>query len=346
MTIALIGLLIPFVNIDIPVMAVAIIGLAYLFDFYNGMHDAANSIATVVATKVLTPFQAVTWAACFNFGALFLFGLGVAATIGKGLLDISVIDNTVVMAALIGAIIVAAGSTHLGIPLSISHCLIGGLGGVAVMKAGFGALKASGFLKVIAFIFVSPLLGYIFAGLFSVATIWIVRNMSPRKVDKHFRHLQMLSAGLYSLSHGSNDAQKTIGLITMVLIANKVITPASHPPYWVELTSYSIIALGTMLGGWKVIKTLGMRMTKLTPFGGFSAESSASLTIFLASFLGVPVSTTHTITGAIAGVGAVKGTRGVRWKVARNIIWAWILTIPLSATFGMIAYKIFLLLGL
>jgi PiT family inorganic phosphate transporter len=278
-------MILSFLGIHIPVMALLIIVLAYIFDFYNGMHDAANSIATVVATKVLTPLQAVTWAACFNFAALFLFGLGVAATIGKGLIDISIIDNTVILASLIGAILVEAGSTHMGIPLSVSHCLIGGLGGVAIMKAGFGALKASGFLKVIAFIFLSPVIGYIIAGLFSVITIWLVKDMAPRKVDKYFRRLQILSAGMYSLSHGSNDAQKTIGLITMVLIANNVITPAGHPPYWVEVTSYSIIGLGTMLGGWKVIKTLGMRMTKLTPFSGFSAESSASLTIFLAVFL-------------------------------------------------------------
>lgn len=339
-------MIISFLGISIPLIAVVIILLAYIFDFYNGMHDAANSIATVVATKVLTPLQAVTWAACFNFAALFLFGLGVASTIGKGLIDVNIIDNTVILAALVGAIIVEAGSTHLGIPLSVSHCLIGGLGGVAVMKAGFGALKASGFLKVIAFIFLSPVIGYLIAGLFTVLTIWIVKNMSPHKVDKQFRRLQILSAGMYSLSHGSNDAQKTIGLITMVLIANNQIAPTGHPPYWVEVTSYTIIGLGTMLGGWKVIRTLGMRMTKLTPFGGFSAETSASLTIFLASALGIPVSTTQTISGAIAGVGAAKSTRAVRWKVARNIIWAWILTIPLSATFGMIAYKILLMLKL
>ncbi|MCX6151097.1 MAG: inorganic phosphate transporter [Ignavibacteriales bacterium] len=337
---------IPFIDITIPTIAVIIIALAFLFDFYNGMHDAANSIATVVATKVLSPFQAVAWAAFFNFAALFIFGLSVAATIGKGLIDTSVLDNTLILSGLIGAIIVAAGSTHLGIPLSISHCLIGGLGGVAVIKAGFGALIASGFLKVIAFIFISPLLGYIFAGVFSVVTIWIVRNMAPRKVDKNFRKLQLLSAALYSLSHGSNDAQKTIGLITMVLIANNVIQPASHPPYWVEFTSYTIIATGTLLGGWKVIKTLGMRMTRLTPFSGFSAETSAGLTILFASAIGVPVSTTQTISGAIAGVGAIRSTRAVRWKLARNIIWAWILTIPLSATFGIIAYKIFLFLNI
>lgn len=325
---------------QLPTLAFLIILLAYLFDFYNGMHDAANSIATVVATKVLKPLQAVTWAAFFNFAALFIFGLSVAATIGKGLIEPSVIDNAMVLAGLVGAIIVAAGSTHLGIPLSISHCLIGGLGGVAVIKGGFASLKAAGFIKIIAFIFISPLLGYLIAGLFSVATIWLVRNMAPGKVDKHFRKLQLVSAGLYSLSHGSNDAQKTIGLITIVLINNGLMAASTHTPYWVEISSYSIIALGTMLGGWKVIKTLGMKMTRLTPFSGFSAETSASLTIMIASALGVPVSTTHTISGAIAGVGASKGTRAVRWKVARNIIWAWILTIPLSATFGIIMYKI------
>ncbi|MGE5429493.1 MAG: anion permease [Syntrophomonadaceae bacterium] len=335
---------IPYIGVTLPVIAVLIIALAFLFDFYNGMHDAANSIATVVATKVLSPFQAVAWAAFFNFSAIFVFGLGVAATIGKGLVVVSVLDNTVILSALIGAIIMAAAATHLGIPLSISHCLIGGLGGVAVFKAGFGALIASGFLKVIAFIFISPVLGYLIAGIFSVITMWIVKDSPPRKVDKHFRKLQIASAAAYSLSHGGNDAQKTMGLITMVLIANKALSPAAHTPYWVVFCCNAVIALGTLFGGWKVIKTLGMKMTKLTPFGGFSAESSASITIFIASAFGVPVSTTHTISGAIAGVGAAKSTKAVRWKVARNIIWAWILTIPLSAAFGMITYKILLLL--
>lgn len=340
------SLTLPFIGVTLPAIAVLIITLAFLFDFYNGMHDAANSIATVVATKVLTPFQAVAWAAFFNFAAIFVFGLGVAATIGKGLVVVSVLDNTVILSALIGAIIMAAAATHLGIPLSISHCLIGGLGGVAVMKAGFGALIASGFLKIIAFIFISPVLGYLIAGLVSVITIWIVKDSSPRKVDKYFRKLQIASAAAYSLSHGGNDAQKTMGLITMVLIANKALSPAAHTPYWVVFSCNAVIAFGTLFGGWKVIKTLGMKMTKLTPFGGFSAESSASITIFIASAFGVPVSTTHTISGAIAGVGAAKSTKAVRWKVARNIIWAWILTIPLSAAFGMAAYKILLLLNL
>ncbi|HEX2964128.1 MAG TPA: anion permease [Ignavibacteriales bacterium] len=340
------SLTLPFVGITLPLIAVLIITLAFLFDFYNGMHDAANSIATVVATKVLTPFQAVAWAAFFNFAAIFVFGLGVAATIGKGLVVVSVLDNTVILSALVGAIIMAAAATHLGIPLSISHCLIGGLGGVAVLKAGFGALIASGFLKIIAFIFISPVLGYLIAGIFSVITIWIVKDSAPRKVDKHFRKLQIASAAAYSLSHGGNDAQKTMGLITMVLIANKALSPAAHTPYWVVFSCNAVIALGTLFGGWKVIKTLGMKMTKLTPFGGFSAESSASITIFIASAFGVPVSTTHTISGAIAGVGAAKSTKAVRWKVARNIIWAWILTIPLSAAFGMATYKLLLLINL
>jgi PiT family inorganic phosphate transporter len=340
------SLTIPLIGITLPVIAVLIITLAFLFDFYNGMHDAANSIATVVATKVLSPFQAVAWAAFFNFAAIFVFGLGVAATIGKGLVVFSVLDNLVILSALVGAIIMAAGATHLGVPLRISHCLIGGLGGVAVLKAGFGALVASGFLKIIAFIFISPVLGYFFAGMFSVITTWIVKDSSPRKVDKYFRKLQIASAAAYSLSHGGNDAQKTMGLITMVLIANKALSPASHTPYWVVFSCNSVIALGTLFGGWKVIKTLGMKMTKLTPFSGFSAETSASITIFIASAFGVPVSTTHTISGAIAGVGAAKSTKAVRWKVARNIIWAWILTIPLSAAFGMLTYKALLLLSL
>jgi PiT family inorganic phosphate transporter len=328
----------PFINVTLPLFALIIILMAFLFDFYNGMHDAANSIATVVATKVLSPFQAVAWAAIFNFAAIFIFGLGVAATIGKGLIDKSVLDNMVIFSGLVGAVIMASGATHLGVPLSISHCLIGGLSGVAVLKGGFGVLIAKGFFKVILFIFLSPVLGYFIAGFFTVITMWLVRNMAPKKVDKHFRKLQILSAAAYSLSHGGNDAQKTMGIITMVLIANKVITPDAHTPYWVVFACQTVIALGTLLGGWKVIKTLGMKMTKLTPFGGFSAETSASLTIIFASLVGAPVSTTQTISGAIAGVGAAKSTRAVRWKVARNIVWAWVLTMPLSASFGIFSY--------
>lgn len=319
---------------------ILIIVLAVVFDFYNGMNDAANSIATVVSTRVLTPLQAVIWAAFFNFVAAFIFGVHVATTIGTGIVDVRIVDNFVVLSGLVGAIILTASATHLGLPISVSHAIIGGFGGAAVTKAGFGALIISGYTKVIIFIFLAPIMGMVMALLFSFITIWIVRKMNPRKVDKQFRRLQLLSAALYSLSHGSNDAQKTIGIITIALFTNGVLGSTFYVPTWVILLSYSFIALGTLIGGWKVIKTLGMRITKLTPFGGFSAETSAGLTIIWATILGIPVSTTHTITGAIIGVGSIKGFSAVRWGVAKNILWAWVLTIPLSAIFAMITYEV------
>jgi PiT family inorganic phosphate transporter len=321
-------------------IVVLIIVLALVFDFYNGMNDAANSIATIVSTRVLTPFQAVAWAAFFNFAAAFIFGVHVATTIGTGIVDVNVVDNFVVLSGLVGAIVLTSSATHFGMPISVSHAIIGGFGGAAVMKAGFGALIISGYTKVLIFIFLAPILGMVMALLFSLITMWIVRNMNPRKVDKQFRRLQLLSAALYSLSHGSNDAQKTIGIITIALFTNGLLGSTFYVPTWVIFLSYSFIALGTLLGGWKVIKTLGMRVTKLTPFGGFSAETSAGLTISWASMLGIPVSTTHTITGAIIGVGSIKGFSAVRWGVAKNILWAWVLTIPLSALFAMLTYLI------
>jgi len=317
-----------------------IILLALVFDFYNGMNDAANSIATIVATRVLTPFQAVAWAAFFNFAAAFLFGVSVAATIGKGLVDVSIVDNYVILSGLVGAIVLTATATHFGLPISVSHSIIGGYGGAAVAKAGFEALILAGYTKVIIFIFAAPLIGMVMAYFFSVITLWIVRNKQPRKVDKYFRRLQLVSAALYSLSHGSNDAQKTIGIITVVLFTNGLLGSTFYVPFYIIILSYSVIAFGTMVGGWKVIKTLGMRVTKLTPFGGFSAETSAGLTIMGATILGIPVSTTHTITGSIIGVGAVKGLSAVRWGVAKNILWAWVLTIPVSAISAVITYEI------
>ena len=317
-----------------------IILLALVFDFYNGMNDAANSIATIVATRVLTPFQAVAWAAFFNFVAAFLFGVSVAATIGKGIVDVNIVDNYVILSGLVGAIILTATATHFGLPISVSHSIIGGYGGAGVAKAGFEALIMSGYSKVVIFIFAAPIIGLIMAYVFSVITLWIVRNMQPRKVDKYFRKLQLVSAALYSLSHGSNDAQKTIGIITVVLFTNRLLGDTFHVPFYIILLSYSVIAFGTLVGGWKVIKTLGMRVTKLNPFGGFSAETSAGLTIIGATILGIPVSTTHTITGSIIGVGSVKGLSAVRWGVAKNILWAWVLTIPLSAIFAMITYEV------
>ncbi len=316
-----------------------IILLALIFDFYNGMNDAANSIATVVATRVLSPFQAVAWAAFFNFVAAFLFGVSVATTIGKGIVDVSIVDNFVILSGLVGAIILTATATHFGLPISVSHSIIGGYGGAGIAKAGFSALILSGYSKVVIFIFAAPLIGMVMAYIFSVITLWIVRNKQPRKVDKYFRKLQLVSAALYSLSHGSNDAQKTIGIISVVLFTNGLLGTTFRIPFYIIILSYSVISLGTLVGGWKVIKTLGMRVTKLTPFGGFSAETSAGLTIIGATIFGIPVSTTHTITGSIIGVGAVKGVSAVRWGVAKNILWAWVLTIPLSAIFAMITYE-------
>ena len=321
-------------------IVVLIILLALVFDFYNGMNDAANSIATVVSTRVLTPFQAVAWAAFFNFVAAFAFGVSVATMIGKGIVDVNIVDNFVIFSGIVGAVILTASATHLGLPISVSHAIIGGYGGAAVMKAGFGALILSGYTKVLIFIFLAPILGMVMALLFSLITLWIVRNMNPRKVDKYFRKLQLLSAAVYSLSHGSNDAQKTIGIITIVLFTNNMLGATFYVPFWVIIISHSVIALGTLLGGWKVIKTLGMRVTKLTPFGGFSAETAAGLTIIGATLGGIPVSTTHTITGSIIGVGSIKGFSAVRWGVAKNILWAWVLTIPLSAFFAMLTYLI------
>lgn len=326
-------------DFQVLIFPIIIILLALVFDFYNGMNDAANAIATIVSTKVLTPLQAVAFAAFFNFIAAFLFPAAVALTIGKGLVDVSIVDNHMIMAGLVGSILVTGGATHFGLPISASHAIIGGYVGAAVTKAGFTSLIAGGFIKVVTFIFIAPFLGFIFATIFSVVTRWIVKDKPPRRVDKYFRKLQLVSAAAYSLSHGSNDAQKTMGIITAILIANSfVASDIAHPPYWVILASHIMIALGTLLGGWKVIKTMGMKMTKITPFGGFSAETSAGLTIITATILGIPVSTTHTITGAIIGVGSIKGFSAVRWGVAKNILWAWILTIPLSALAASLTY--------
>ncbi|MDH7514988.1 MAG: inorganic phosphate transporter [Bacteroidota bacterium] len=321
-------------------VVVVIIALALVFDFYNGMNDAANSIATVVSTRVLAPLQAVVWAAAFNFIAAFFFGVHVASTIGTGIVEISVVDNTVILASLIGAILTTATATHRGLPISVSHAIIGGYGGAAVTKAGIGVLIISGYTKILLFIFISPLFGMVISSLFSAATLWIVRKQPPRKVDKWFRRLQLVSAAWYSLSHGANDAQKTMGIIAIVLFTNGLLGPVFSIPMWVIFMCYGFIALGTLVGGWRVIRTLGMRMTKLTPFGGFSAESGAAISIITATLLGIPVSTTHTITGAIIGVGSTRGLSAVRWGVARNIVWAWVLTIPLSAGFAALMYPL------
>jgi len=306
--------------------------LALAFDFMNGFHDAANSIATVVSTGVLKPQQAILFAAFFNIVAIFIFELKVAATIGKGIVMPSVVDHHVVFGALIGAIFWNIVTWWHGIPSSSSHALIGGIVGAVIAKSGAGALIATGVWKTVAFILVSPLLGFALASLLMVAVAHLFRRTSPLYVDNWFRRLQLVSAGLYSLGHGGNDAQKTIGIVWMLLIASgHVAATAELPPSWVIWACYIAIGLGTMFGGWRIVKTMGQRITKLKPVGGFCAETGGAITLFLATSLGIPVSTTHTITGAIVGVGAVRRASAVRWGVAGNIVWAWIFTIPASA---------------
>ena len=313
--------------------------LALVFDFMNGFHDAANSIATVVSTGVLKPSQAVVFAAFFNFVAIFIFDLSVAATVGKGIVQPGVVDVNVVFGALTGAIAWNVITWYYGIPSSSSHALIGGIVGAVIAKAGTGALLSSGIIKTVLFIFVSPLLGYLLGSLMMVLVANIFRRTRPLKVDKWFRRLQLLSAGAYSLGHGGNDAQKTIGIIWMMLIATGYATAADKsPPIWVIICCYMAIGLGTMFGGWRIVKTMGQKITKLKPVGGFCAETGGAMTLFLATALGIPVSTTHTITGAIVGVGSTQRASAVRWGVAGNIIWAWVLTIPASAFVAGMAY--------
>ena len=324
-------------QISIYTLAFLII-LALLFDFMNGFHDAANSIATIVSTRVLKPHQAVIWAAAFNFLAYFLFELKVAGTIGKGTIDPSIVDHYLIFGALVGAIVWNIVTWYYGIPSSSSHALVGGLVGAAVAKAGFGSLISAGVLKIIAFIFIAPFLGFTIGSLMMVIVSWLCKNMSPSKVDKHFRRLQLVSAAGYSLGHGGNDAQKTIGIIWMLLIAAGASSPSEHVPAWVVLACYTAMGLGTMFGGWRIVKTMGNRITKLNQARGFCANSAGALTLFFATALGIPVSTTHTITGAIAGVGSTRGARRVRWGVAGNIVWAWILTIPCSAMIAAAAW--------
>jgi inorganic phosphate transporter, PiT family len=324
--------------------------LALAFDFMNGFHDAANSIATVVSTGVLKPGQAVVFAAFFNFVAYFVFPLGVAATIGKGIAMPGVVDMHVVFGALVGAITWNLITWYYGIPSSSSHALIGGIVGAVVAKAGTSALITAGVLKVLAFILVSPTLGFLLGSLLMVAVAWICRRVSPSRVDKYFRSLQLLSAGAYSLGHGGNDAQKTAGIIWLLLIAATAANvpglpewmkaSSNHLPGWVVICCYVTISLGTMFGGWRIVKTMGQRITKLKPVGGFCAETGGAMTLFLATGLGIPVSTTHTITGAIVGVGSTQRASAVRWGVAGNIVWAWIFTIPASAFVAAMAWWI------
>ncbi len=320
-------------------IVIMLVALALAFDFMNGFHDAANSIATVVSTGVLRPGQAVLFAAFFNFVAIFVFQLSVAATIGKGIVDPGVVDTHVIFGALVGAITWNFITWYYGIPSSSSHALIGGIVGAVIAKAGTGALLSAGIMRTVAFIFVSPLLGFLLGSLMMLAVAWLFRKTTPSRVDSWFRRLQLVSAGAYSLGHGGNDAQKTIGIIWLLLIATGyAATGDKAPPYWVIISCYIAIAAGTMFGGWRIVKTMGQKITKLKPVGGFCAETGGAITLFIATGLGIPVSTTHTITGAIVGVGAARRASAVRWGVAGNIVWAWIFTIPASGFMAMVGY--------
>jgi len=317
-----------------------IVAVALAFDFVNGFHDAANSIATVVSTRVLSPRWAVVWAAFFNFVAFVVFGLHVANTIGKGIVDPSVVDAAVVLAALVGAIAWDLITWWYGIPSSSSHALIGGLAGAAVAKAGTHFLDGPGLTKIAVSIVLSPVLGLVLGFLLMMAVIWIVRRSTPARVDGWFRRGQLVSAALYSLGHGGNDAQKTMGIIAVLLFATGHLGTTFYVPLWVVLACHAAMALGTLSGGWRIVRTMGLRITKLRPVGGFCAESGGAITLFAATALGIPVSTTHTITGAIVGVGAVTKLSAIRWGVAGRIVWAWIFTIPASAFISAVTWSL------
>ena len=322
----------------------AIIVVALAFDFVNGFHDAANSIATVVSTRVLSPRYAVLWAAFFNFIAFLFFGLHVANTIGKGIIDPAVVDPAVVFAALVGAIAWDLITWFYGIPSSSSHALIGGLAGAAVAKAGAGSLDSAGLTKVTVSIVLSPLLGLVLAFILMTAVFWTFRRSTPAKVDNWFRRGQLLSAALYSLGHGGNDAQKTMGIITVLLFATGHLGNEFHVPLWVVLACHAAMAAGTLSGGWRIVRTMGLKITKLKPVGGFCAETGGAITLFAATGLGIPVSTTHTITGAIVGVGAITKLSAIRWGIAGRIVWAWVLTIPASAFIAGLTWSLLQLL--
>jgi len=315
--------------------------LALVFDFMNGFHDSANAIATVVSTGVLKPQAAVAMAAFFNFVAIFVVSMKVAATIGKDTIHPDVVDHYVIFGALVGAIVWNVITWYYGIPSSSSHALVGGLVGAAVAKAGTGSLVAAGLLKIVMFIVIAPLLGFVLGSINMLLVSWIFVRATPRKVDTWFRRLQLVSAAGYSLGHGGNDAQKTMGIIWMLLIATGYSQPTdAYPPLWVIISCYAAISFGTLFGGWRIVKTMGQKITKLKPVGGFCAETGGAITLLLASFWGVPVSTTHTITGAIVGVGSAQKASAVRWGVAGNIVWAWIVTIPAAAFMSAIAWWI------
>jgi PiT family inorganic phosphate transporter len=315
-----------------------LIVLALLFDFMNGFHDAANSIATIVSTGAMKPQFAVIWAAFFNFIAFLVFGYAVATTIGRGIIDPAIIDHKVVFGALVGAISWNIITWYYGIPSSSSHALIGGLAGAAVTKGGISTVIAAGFLKTAAAIVLSPLVGFFLGSLLMIIVAWLFRRATPRRVDRWFRRGQFVTAALYSLGHGGNDAQKTMGIIWMLLIAAQISKPQEALPFWVVIVCQAAMGLGTLFGGWRIVKTMGQRITKLKPVGGFCASGSGAITLFVATSLGIPVSTTHTITGAIMGVGGVQKLNAVRWGVAGSIVWAWLLTIPCSAFIAGVAW--------
>jgi PiT family inorganic phosphate transporter len=320
------------------ILVIIIVFLALLFDFINGMNDAANSVATIVSTRVLSPRQAVLWAAFFNFVAAFLFGVHVANTIGQGIINTKVVSAPLILATLIGAIIWSYFCTRMGFPISVSHALVGGLVGSALAKSGIKSLIVSGLLKISLFIVLAPLIGLVLGYIIMIAVMWICRKRSPQTIDHWFRRLQLLSAALYSIGHGTNDAQKTMGIIAMLLFSTGYLGGTFYVPFWVVISCYLAISLGTLSGGWRVIETLGMKMTKLKPVHGFSAETAAASSILFSTFLGIPVSTTHTITGAIIGVGATNRLSAIRWGLAYRIVWAWVLTIPGSALISAICW--------
>jgi inorganic phosphate transporter, PiT family len=320
-------------------LVIVIIAVALIFDYLNGFHDAANSIATIVSTRVLTPGQAVAWAAFFNFVAAFGFGVHVAKTMGRGFVDLSTVTPQVILAGLIGAIVWDLITWYLGLPTSSSHALIGGYAGAAIAHAGFGAVLWGGWGPTLLFIVLAPLGGMVLGFFIMVATVWICRRTTPRRVDRVFRRLQLVSAAFYSLGHGTNDAQKTMGIISGVLYTSGMMK-TFHIPFWVVLACHAAIALGTLSGGWRIVKTMGMRLTQLRPVDGFAAETAGATTLLLTALAGIPVSTTHTITGAIVGVGSTKRASAVRWGVAARIVWAWLLTIPASAIIAALALEV------
>ncbi|HEX6177732.1 MAG TPA: inorganic phosphate transporter [Thermoanaerobaculia bacterium] len=325
-------------------VVIGVILVALIFDYINGFHDAANSIATVVSTRVLSPAQAVIWAAFFNFIAAFTFGTAVAKTVGSGMIDLSAVTFGVIFSGLMGAIIWDLITWYYGLPTSSSHALIGGYAGAAIANAGLGAIIPSGWSKTLLYIVLAPMIGLTLGLILAVAIFWIFRRWTPMRVDRIFRRLQLVSAALYSLGHGGNDAQKTMGIIAGVLVTAGYLKEFTIP-LWVVLAAHGAIALGTLSGGWRIIHTMGSKITRLQPVGGFAAETAGAMTLFLATSLGIPVSTTHTITGAIVGVGATRRLSAVRWGIAGRIVWAWVLTIPMSALIGAVTFYLVLLFG-